>query len=332
MIVRATSDLHLSASTARVVWAALAELRKDADKYGGATVIAGDVFDQATMAHVPTWNELRAICRAWPGKLYLIPGNHDQYSGLRSILEGLEDRASGVVVVQAPGFTELGPMIPYIGDQERFWEALESFKTRGAWRAPVLWTHHGFAGSYMNGMKRDTTGLSTARLPPGVLTITGHYHMPQTVGRLIYCGSPYEVSFSEEGQRKGWLRWADFGANPIPDRVLFGDIGAPRHFTVQWAPEQGPPVRPEGLRETDIVRVKTAASKSTAKEAVAQLRKAGLEGAAVLASPDDHEGRGVVGERDGPLEAVDSYIRHKYADVGASELRQWAEEAGLWAV
>ena len=80
-VVRAISDLHLTERTAPWVFAALKELEADAREHKGYTVIAGDILNEPTHVHMPTYNRLRSILQHWPGEVYVIPGNHDQYAG-----------------------------------------------------------------------------------------------------------------------------------------------------------------------------------------------------------------------------------------------------------
>lgn len=337
MVVRATSDIHLSASTAHWGLAALAALRDDAASAGGATVIVGDVFDQAETVHMPTWNRLRDELRAWPGEIWVLVGNHDQYPGGRSCLEGLHDPGRGIYVVDRPLFTPAGPMAPYVKPVDFAAAAAEAMAVDAGVIASaprLFWCHAGFRGAYMNAMHRDRDGVSNAATPAGFLTVAGHYHMPQNLGPLIYCGSPYETSFAEEGQRKGWLRWADPMADNVPVRIGFGDLGAPRHVTVQWDPEAGPPPVPTGIAPTDRVRVVTRATRRRATECAKQLEAVGLLGASVSAVPETAAGRGVVAAGD-PRGAAESYTVTQFvagagrgADPAAME--RFAEEHKLW--
>ena len=105
MIVRATSDLHLSQATAPLVFAALDELRAHARAHGGVTVLCGDIFDQAVSVHMPTFNRLVDVLHGWPGDLYVLVGNHDQYGTKgRHCMEAL-DHSLRVTVVDRPIWT-----------------------------------------------------------------------------------------------------------------------------------------------------------------------------------------------------------------------------------
>jgi DNA repair exonuclease SbcCD nuclease subunit len=329
MIVRATSDLHLRADTERWVFQALDVLEADARENPGYTVICGDVFDQGMTAHMPTWNRLCAKLRFWPDKVFVLVGNHDQYKAPHNILEGM--MGGSCVVVSVPMWTPIGRMLPYTEPHE-FRSLLDAMEG-DATAPPVIWCHHGFKGAYVNSNRRDKDGVEHAAIPPGHVVISGHYHMPQNLASLIYCGSPYEITFHEEGQKKGWLRWENIHENRIPDRIAY-DLDAPRHFTVHWEPASGPPTPPEGARPQDKVRVKTLATRKEADAASDQLDAVGLRAVSVHAQPDQ-AGRGVVDASLGVVEAAQQYAEHKFIGevIGPEpeDMDEWAEKVELWA-
>jgi hypothetical protein len=338
--MRATSDLHLTQATAPYVWAALAELRKDATKYGGPTVIAGDLFEHAHTVHMPTWNRLREELYLWPDRVFVIVGNHDQFGkgwapvgdGWQNCLEGL--KGGSCTLISKPSWLGIGRMLPYC-QPDHFAAALGAVGPAPIGARvflPIVWTHAGYKGAYRNAMSRDRDGVSCAAIPPGHLVVSGHYHMPQTLGRIVYCGSPYETTFAEERQQKGWLRWADAESDPVPVRIPFGDLGAPRHYTVEWSPELGSPVVPSMITERDIMRVRTQASRSVAKAAMGQLTRAGLDGIPVLSRPDEGT-RNEIDTSSGPLNAVREWVVVQHADQlhlpDPGAMLAWADEVGL---
>jgi len=338
MIVRATSDLHLTQRSAEWVFAALGELRADADKHGGHTVLVGDVFDQSTTIHMPTWNRLRDLLIDWPGQVFVVAGNHDQYSGYRNVLEGLGGQGD-VSVISEPRRTPLGLMVPYT-PPDKFWSTAEDASKNApaiqdiGSSPPIWWTHQGWRGSYLNNMRRDRDGLSVKQAGKRLI-ISGHYHMPQNLGSVIYCGSPYETSFAEEGQIKGWLRWGDLSSAPEPTRVPFKKVGAPKHWTVRWDPALGDPERPKGWKKGDKIRVIAAASRDELKSigAAKTLKAAGLEGASIVVEVAG-KGRAVIDRNAAPQEAAMQYVDRVFGPeesrVHPVALHSWATEVDLW--
>ena len=237
------------------MFAALTEMRKDAEEYGGITLILGDVLEQPHTVHMRSYIELRQIFAMWPGKVYILPGNHDQF-GDRWENALIPLNSDNCRVVSEPIWGPFGRILPYV-KPERFKAELDSIRKGSEVSLPLVWCHAGFRGAYRNAMSQDRDGVSCLDIPPNHIVVSGHYHMPQNLGRIIYTGSPYETSFAEEGQAKGWLRWEDASADPFPVRIPFSDLGAPRHFTIRWDPSEGPPEVPEAMLPTDRPRIVT---------------------------------------------------------------------------
>jgi DNA repair exonuclease SbcCD nuclease subunit len=323
VIGRATSDLHLTERSAEWVFNALRELRADAEERGGPTILAGDILDQPETVHMPTYNRLRNELRHFPGTVYVIAGNHDQYQGSHNALVALE--SEHVIVISLPTITPHGLMVPYL-PPDQFWKAIPAAPLA----TNIWWTHQGWKGAYLNNMAKDRDGLSPSKVTAD-LVITGHYHCPQNIGPIIYCGSPYQVSFAEEGQRKGWLRFSD--DNPLPTRVLYRHVGAPNFHTIHWHPEMGAPSLPEEYQPGDRLRVKTTATRSEVKLASRQLKEAGLEGVPVIAQADA-AARRVIDQGCSPVEAARQYVNRVLGGAAdqpnPATMDEWATASALW--
>lgn len=320
MIGRATSDLHLTPKTADHVFAALRELRDDAEDRGGFTVLVGDILDQPRTVDMPTFNRLRDMLRKWPGDgVHVVVGNHDQYDGTRNALEALEGGAC--TIVSEPTVTDLGVMVPYL-DPSIFWQRVEALN---ASKDVVWWTHQGWQGAYLNNMRRDRDGLNCGRMD-APMCVSGHYHAPQNLGRIIYCGSPYQTTFAEEGQIKGWLAW---DGDIRPRRVPYELVRAPRHWTVDWTPGEEAAL-PDGWREGDKVRVRTTATRDEVKRS--KVLTGALSGASVVAAIKRSDRVGL--DAATPIEAVREYVAAVFGPDAArpdpATLDEWAREAGLW--
>lgn len=342
--IRATSDLHLTQATAPIVFSALRELRADAQKCDAdenVTMILGDVLDQANTVHMPTYNQLRGILQMWPGRVYVLPGNHDQYSkgaGYTSrwhnslvALDGGSCR-----VVTQPVWGKYGRFLPYV-DPDTWAEELAGIKSAPVgdkFLLPMIWAHNGFRGAYRNAMSIDHDGVSCGAIPKGHIVVTGHYHMPQNLGRIVYCGSPYETTFAEEGQVKGWLRWENALASIVPERVPFKDVGGPRHVTINWDPrDTAEPEAPE-LGPNDRPRIVTPVSRQEIRKYSEVLERAGLSGIPIVArGKNDTAGRGDVEPDAGPDHAVRQYVCRVVGpdaqQPDPASLLEYADEVGL---
>lgn len=330
VVLRATSDLHLSERTAPYVFAALDALAADARQHPGTTLLLGDIFEHATAMHMPTFNELKRRLENWPDQVIVLPGNHDQWGlgpgeNATSALNGGQCR-----VYEKPVATRLGRFIPYTHPRDfaSTLAALPAGPLYDNFLLPIVWCHHGFKGAYRNAMSRDRDGVSCGAIPAKHIVVTGHYHMPQSLGRIVYCGSPYETSFAEEGQVKGWLRWADARQSAVPTRVPFGSLGAPRHLTVYWDPDQGPPEVPP-MAPSDRVRVKTSATRSSALARADQLEPLGLGGAPILAQREEVT-KLDVGDKS-PRELAEEWIvAREHAQFSHEDLLEFADKEALW--
>lgn len=320
MIGRATSDLHLTPKTADHVFAALRELRNDAEERGGFTVLVGDILDQPRTVDMPTYNRLRDMLQAWPGEgVFVVVGNHDQYDGTRNALEALHGGTCRIV--SEPMVTDVGVMVPYL-DPSVFWDRVKALQPP---KDAVWWTHQGWKGAYLNNMRRDRDGLDCGRMD-AVLCVSGHYHAPQNLGRIIYCGSPYQTTFAEEGQIKGWLGW---DGDLRPRRIPFELVRAARHWTVDWVPGEDP-VLPDNWREGDKVRLRTTATRDEVKRA--RVLSGALSGASVVTKAAQCNRASL--DAATPIEAVKEYVAVVYGPDAdkpdPATLEEWAREAGLW--
>ena len=343
MIVRATSDLHLTQRTAVWVFEALEALRADDMENPGATVLVGDILDQASTVHMPTFNRLRDTLMSFRGSVYVVVGNHDQYGHKgRNALEALHGHRTErgtIQVISEPTLTSVGLMFPYI-EPARFWAEVKALQAEDATmkggETKVWWTHQGWRGSYLNNMRRDRDGLSCKKVTAS-LVISGHYHLPQNLGPIIYCGSPYETTFAEEGQIKGWLRWEAKSAESfreapeLPERIPY-ELSAPKHRTVLWDLEKDPEA-PEGYRDGDKVRVIANGTRDEVKAKADALKRAGLEGAAIIADTKGTH-RQVIDRNATAQEAVIQFIDRVYGPdqerVHPANLHLWADEVELW--
>ncbi len=336
--MRAASDLHLAPHTASWVFQALADLRADAEAVGGPTVFAGDIWDQPKVVDVSLLNRLRDELRRFPGPVVVVPGNHDQYEGWRNACEALA--GDNVRVVSEPALVEgVGLCIPYMAPAG--WGAIvaDSRRHLGTPKLPpIVVAHQGFKGSYLNSRVRDRTGIQVSGLD-GLVVVTGHYHMPQNVAQVIYCGSPYQTSHAETGQEKGCLAWPRVAATRaqanatwvdwLPERRPYASVTAPRYWTVTWD-GTGEPKLPAGHREGDIVRVVTTLTRDGLEGAPAKaLKKAGLAGAAIVTASASSPQVSLRSVR--PEDAVDEYLIAARKDgVDPTDLREFMQAEGAW--
>ena len=329
--MRAASDFHLAPHTAAWVFQAVADLRADAKAHGGPTVLCGDIFDQPKVVDVALFNRLRDELRAFPDRVVVIPGNHDQYDGWRNACEGLA--GDNVIVVSEPASVEgVGVCVPYTSPAQ--WSAIVA-RYRRVDALPLIFAHQGFKGSYLNNMVRDRTGIQVTEELDYRVIVTGHYHMPQNVAQVIYCGSPYQTSHAESGQVKGFLAWPKRTRKGwrdwVPERRPYPSVTAPRYWTVPWD-GQAAPVLPAGHREGDIVRIVTTLTRDDLDAGASKaLKKAGLQGASIVTAPAPSSRVDVYAAT--PADALDQYLVAARRDAtDPADLRAFMDQEGLWPV
>jgi hypothetical protein len=323
--MRAASDLHLSPISRPWVLEVLAQLREDTLEHGGPTVLVGDLLDVAEVVHGESLVEMYRALQGWPGELWIVPGNHD-YPNRNLYSSPLELFHGGPVhVVKMPSWTPVGLMIPFQRPSDFWFKVKAALRNQKPDHPNVWWSHQGWNGAYMNTMRRDTRGLSQANISAD-LVVSGHYHLPHGVGKVVYCGSPYETTFACEGQTKGFLRWD--GTTLYPERVPFV-TSAPKHVSITWDPAEGPPEIPT-LRPQDIPRIITTASREVARAASDQLKKAGLGSVPVITSAASSAAVRVAASE--PWEAVEAHLIERHGQGGPDPMavREYAEEADLW--
>ena len=136
---------------------------------------------------------------------------------------------------------------------------------------------------------------------------------------------------------KGWLRWEvpshdQFREKPqVPERVAY-ELSAPKHRTVLWdlATE---PKAPKDMRAGDKVRVIVNGTRDEVKKRAKSLKKAGLEGAAIVADAKGTH-RNVIDRNTTAQEAAVQFIDRvcgpDHERIHPSNLHLWADEVDLW--
>ena len=158
--------------------------------------------------------ELQNLTQAWLDKtrahnirVVFLAGNHDMinYSSGENALSVFQDLPSVEVVDKFYSIYLAGHTfgcIPYRKDNERLIEEINAVKGK----VDYLIGHFGVFGSYQNDTIQDLDGIPPAVFSEFKRVFLGHYHKRQAFydNKIIYIGSPYQVSLSEAGQPKGF--------------------------------------------------------------------------------------------------------------------------------
>lgn len=277
------SDLHLRPESEDVCFAVLDKVAQTAFQNGDdrEIVFLGDFWQVRYALPVRLLNQVRAVFKAWTQqhrlKLWMVPGNHDQYdvSG-NNALEVFGD-IPGVKVLSEPQYVpELDAVaLPYRKDPRVLLDWIKDHGQSVSFSAIGL-LHHGIVGAYMNnGMQAGPNDGIAEKDLPFRLTFCGHWHRHQTVGlRCVYVGSPWQTRSDEAGQIKGVIQYRHSKWKFIPI-----DVGKHFHVIKEFSEEE---IRK--ISGGDVVRVPAGTSQAT----VNAILKLGAEVLVAPAIPETH--------------------------------------------
>lgn len=265
------SDLHLREESADTCYRVLDAVLNRAGT-GGHVVFCGDWFQVRYQVGVRLNNLVHAVLQrsaerhiGWD----IVPGNHDQVdlSGANAL--EVFDAWDHVSVWTEPGIGYLNQQVPAYGKfgfmPYRKVGAEGALAELAKHQPSAIFAHLPVHGSVMNNGASSPDGIVFhANMPPVIL---GHYHKRQLSSTAFasgwphwqYVGSPYQTSYGEVGNECGVLVLDPTGKPPTFEAL---DVGAPKHYTVDWDPavDSVPPARPG--RETDKVWLRVRASQS----------------------------------------------------------------------
>jgi DNA repair exonuclease SbcCD nuclease subunit len=215
--------------------------------YPDLVVNLGDIFHPMESISVSTLygahlglSLISKACKELGIKHYLVNGNHDIYSENNlicstSILTGYFDEilASEDVVI---GQGDIG-IVPFHSSPEAVYNGLITI-TGFLDQDGVLLTHNDFAGAKYENNHETDSNLSPD-LP--IQIFSGHIHLPQTVGSVIYVGSLVQHRFSQYGLNENGILLYDtetkevkrFRNNRSKHYVVVKDLDRAREFDPQ---------------------------------------------------------------------------------------------------
>lgn len=171
----------------------------------------GDLFDRRKYINFQTLQRFRKEIVAKSKEMglmwHLIAGNHDLYykntSEVSSIRELLEDASNWRVYSDPKTVTIDGTaiaLLPWINaeNKERSMKYLKTTK------AKILLGHLEIAGFEMNAGFECKDGLEKTLFENFDMVMSGHFHKRQSKGKLHYLGSPYDLSFADVDESRGF--------------------------------------------------------------------------------------------------------------------------------
>lgn len=163
-------------------------------------IVAGDVNDTKNVVNALSFILLKEILESFSSiDFHIIHGNHDSTARIdqHSAIELLRNETNIYCYVSEPHIMDDIVLVPYRKDLVETIESLGDHK--------VLVSHFGVNEARLsNGESiRSTIGLKSLRKFDKV--ILGHYHKPQELENVWYCGSPIQMRRDEIGEEKRFL-------------------------------------------------------------------------------------------------------------------------------
>lgn len=168
-------------------------------------VCAGDFFHTKSRIYAPhvvqSFSAIKEIKNSGISH-YMIIGNHDmsnQNTTMNSILFVFSDYAK---IIQDYYFIDLDNVrIHFLSYTSNYFDGfiLSSSKKN------ILISHLDIVGFLMSNGVVSNVGFKIEDFSAFDLVFSGHYHKHQKKGNIVYIGSPYQTSFSERDQTKGFI-------------------------------------------------------------------------------------------------------------------------------
>jgi DNA repair exonuclease SbcCD nuclease subunit len=185
-----------------------------------ALVICGDVFHERGKLPISVMNAVSKVFENAAKKLpiYAFPGNHDYISMTgdikRQALHSLYLYKDIINVVHSPEIrvTDSFAMafVPFTPDKTITVESAKSLfdkiQKHERKRPSIVFFHHSFNGAVTGPTNwMMPYPLDVSDVPEFNTIISGHLHLHQTIGNLIYVGSPLQHDLGERNYSCGWL-------------------------------------------------------------------------------------------------------------------------------
>lgn len=188
-------------------------------------VFDGDIFEKATRikneVFIPLFFKLQEL-RDTGIEIHFILGNHDIYNNQNnSLVEtfcvfGKVHSGSDTITIDGVDID----LLSYTKNRDDIPN-----------RSKYLITHLGIAGFMMTSFmeaNKETETFSIEDFTSYDKVFSGHFHKYQELQNVIYVGSPYETSFDEEGQKKGFVVFTP----STGDYEFIENDFSPKHTTI----------------------------------------------------------------------------------------------------
>ena len=168
----------------------------------------GDVYDSRQSLNLRVLNMgieiFEQLSEIFKEGIYVICGNHDIYAKYSNDINSLKSLKwiPGVKIYEEPESIQLGDkkvfLMPWRKDHEAERETLKDVKPHD-----YLFCHTDVKGLMFNKFVKIIEGLDYDEIEKFGKVYSGHIHYSQTFGKMNMLGSPYQLTRSDTGNRKG---------------------------------------------------------------------------------------------------------------------------------
>lgn len=200
--------------------------------------------EQDILIQVGDWNHVREstnvrihqasieiadkLCKKFKRGVYVILGNHDVYYKDRTdthSLKGYDRMFNNFHVFEKPTNLQINShnvlLLPWNEDHEEL-------KNTIARNSPeIVFCHADFKGFSLNKVTKLEHGLDLSDLTEVKRIYSGHIHIRQEKGNVLYVGTPYEMDRGDRGNTKGFYV-LDFSKSTIEETFVENEI-SPKH-------------------------------------------------------------------------------------------------------
>ena len=240
------ADLHCSPQTLEICLDVLRGIHAKAIETKQKIGFLGDFFDTVYRRGTIPVDMLNTLLeffeKEWSIDMIMIPGNHDYIdaSEKEHALEPFRHASKYIHVLDDPCVRGNVLWVPWKRDNDQLRSIFKQF----AGQYQCIFGHFDVIGAHVNNNTPSDRGLKKEDFPCDV--ISGHYHKPQRMGKVIYIGSTYQTSMSEAGQNKRFIFYKEAGDfRGIPIRY------GPKRFKVTENPDTWPALH--HLQNEDIL-------------------------------------------------------------------------------
>ena len=236
-------DLHLKSDNLSVAKKLFDWVVEDMEirrtyKDGWTVILLGDVYETKSILRAEAQNLFYKFVADLLGlgvTIHVLMGNHD-YVNLDctdhafSFLDNFKNERLNIVdevtVIDDGGIC----LAPFFRSSDEFVEKINSAQTK---KDALLFCHQAFKGAVYNsvGGLTEKGECDPARIRDKFSTIySGHIHLHQMIGNIMYVGTPYSQSFGEANTSKVILELTKDRGQHLIDTSI---VGLPKHICIK---------------------------------------------------------------------------------------------------